>query len=324
MAGSKGKKSAFSPDSQIQVIVAVIMVVGSVVAAYITFLGNRIQVEVPINATRTAQTVQANLVSLSASTPTESATPAPTSTPQSSPTLLPTETVTPSSPPTTPSAFDQASIIEISPPGFGCPARKVMPDYIVPKDGSVEAFEQVYEAYLDWETLNRWPTVPQEDGRFNGDLWLTSLVEDNRWIRLGTTVTAKVTVDADVPEHVDVVIIGQCGEVGTTREFPSVTLASDFADYRVQSTFAEADYFSLEPGEFENFDFDFVCDSPGAYRLSLELPLEMRELFGTATQRAIEELICPQTFTLWDALSFEYLEYVGDFQWNGSGYDRVP
>ncbi|HYN89383.1 MAG TPA: hypothetical protein VER55_12680 [Ardenticatenaceae bacterium] len=269
----------------------------------------------------------------SSETPTTLATLVPTETPTSQATLVPIETPTPQAtlvPIETPTP--QATIVSpVSPTvsaewtqfvqarlvGSSCPAVKILPGEI---DPSALSREEFYQLFSEAET---WLLAPDETGRIRASLAITSIVEGTQWIQLENSVQASIEVYRNVPDHSNIVFVAGCGGIGEVREFPALTLESEFDAYRTELTFPGADFFSLQPGEFEVFGLEFQCSAPGVYRLALELPFSSVDHAGTVTLADTPEFACPQSFTMWDPSSAETLQFAGEYLWRETGYEKT-
>jgi hypothetical protein len=242
-----------------------------------------------------------------------------TDTPQPTPadTSSPTPTSTPSPTPTDTPLVRVES--ELNPCG---PWR--IPSNINPgQDPSSEA-AQLFD--LERDSL---PTGPFRGG-FLLTLNLTSISQDREWIELGNTASVSVQVHDDAPENANLWRVKECGGMGAVRLFSEGTLTADRETYTFSVTAPEADYFSLQPGEFEAFLFTFNCMEPGTYRISVEIPYKYKGESGAILFEDSRSLVCPQSYLLWEAyapapggFSSGPLEYVGAFEWNGTGYETV-
>jgi hypothetical protein len=200
-----------------------------------------------------------------------------------------------------------------------------MPSYIRPSDDPQAAFEQIKQAYQDG-TYQEWAQGPTLDTTFVTHLTIGSTVQETGWIELANTLLVQVE-SSPAPEHVNFAIEGQCGAGGTVRYFPPVLLDANFSTYSTDTTFTEFDYFYLEPGAFEVFELTYVCKSPGTYRFELRVPYVFQGQRGDITTHNPVEFVCPQTYTVWSASSFEHESaFYGakNYAWNGSGYEEVP
>ena len=124
-----------------------------------------------------------------------------------------------------------------------------------------------------------------------------------RWLRISNT--ANVIVDSFMPlDELNMLLpsvegiwdLGGCGGGGNHREFPPIQLDTRSS---LSTTFSSADFFSLQPGEFESFAFSFECGEYGMYIFHLEVEIAAA---GEAGKYAIGEplaLYCPETRFNW-------------------------
>lgn len=352
MSSRNRKKTTGTTDTQ--VIVAIIGLIGTVGVAYFAFLGNRVQIEVPISTTQTAAALTAIAQStIVANSPqatqtavafavTTQATPmpatvAPTSTSAVSasiPTIQPS--VTPQAVPTIRSTDIPPSVVSINPsadwtkiiklkfdpiwsPDY-CDMALVFPPDISPDQNPVDAKNAFNQAIKTGEAT-RWQRAPVSS-QGSMMLKLTSVVEGRDWIRIGNTVSADVSVRTNLPDHLN--IIQDCAGAGDIREFPSISLDASYAKYTARTTYKDADFFTLQPGEFEIFKFFFRCHSPGIYIANLEIPYAFTESNGNI-EFTPPTLICPKSFTVWSTLmSDSELVSRGTYVWKDNNYIESP
>lgn len=296
-----------SPD--VGVIVAIIGLIATIAAALINYASTRTQIELPISASQTAE-VRASILTS---------------------TVIPTlSTKTPSSP--TNSNWEK--YIEIEKKVMGCEYIALPQDVDYSIGNTAETITQVISQgdkdnrILSWAKIpqvitgNVFPDNPQE-AFTTFDI---NNISSQDWIEIAKSVTVSVSVDKDVPEKTNAFIYGWgCGGVGDTRLFPSLNLSTTFESYTDETTFPEHDFFTLQQGEFERFQFPFVCQSPGYYHLSFNIPFQIRSDKGNA-QTDID-IICPKEVAIWsyrgsmeDPTNWKVREMLGGYVWNGEKY----
>jgi hypothetical protein len=72
---------------------------------------------------------------------------------------------------------------------------------------------------------------------------------------------------------------------------PGYTLVQKALDYSA---------FSLQPGEFEDFLFDFRCMSPGTYQVSFEVLYTYKGETQAASVDAPVHFVCPSSYAIWE------------------------
>ena len=202
--------------------------------------------------------------------------------------------------------------------GAPCPGFYVMPGYIVPKHGSVEIQDKIYR-----EDYDNWQAMPNQNGVYENSLDISSIIKDKSWVKLSNSILITVIVQEKIPEHVNVVNAGECGEGGEIRKFPVTDLNSNSETYQVRKVFSGNPFFKLQPGEFESFQLDLMCRGLGAFRLKYEVSFSISSQQGLLSYADSKEIVCPKSFTLWDAHSGESLKFVGDYTWNGTRYIKT-
>jgi hypothetical protein len=154
---------------------------------------------------------------------------------------------------------------------------------------------------------------------------ISSLVSDTRWIKIANELTVDVTTQKDMPEHVNTINYGQCGGTGEIRRFPSMNFSTDFDTYTIRPTYPDADFFTLQPGEFEEFVIPFECKSIGIYYFTINVSYEISNISGVSDSDKTVGFMCPQTYTAWgfDPFVHQFLSSI-TYQWNGNGYEEIP
>lgn len=295
---------------------------GLVCAASVTTIGNYIGIQsqalIPIQATQTAETRLTAAAPTRAPRQLSTSTPSLSTTPDSTQPMTPTPVASATSAPTEDVGWKE--YIEAStyqPCAFDL---RVMPER---PDPSVKMSADFVEEYLKGDGSG-WPRVQDSYGNEQAvdvGLKLTSkLTED--WIEVNRTTEVAIEVEKQIPNSVDVLVITGCGGLGDIRGFPKTDLVATFAQYTQDVSFSEADFFKLEPGEFETFNFPFTCRDIGLYKIRLVVPLAV----GTETERAsvTTSIMCPEAYTLWYAGADGYIETSQRIVWNGENYAKEP
>jgi hypothetical protein len=284
-----------------QIVVAIIGFVGIVLAAYIGFLGVQYAAEAPLRASQTAE-AQRN-----ANAPSE-----PTRTVLApSPTEAARETPTPEGVPPGPTPELEIAIQD------PCPLTVMIPGFLDPQEDRAGTQQSIEEAD-DRSEIFTWPMIGT-----GFDIWISfeSAFDNRTWFRLSNTANVTVDVLGDSPPTANGVELGECGGIGSIRNFPSVPLGRDFDRYSRRISSPEADFFTLQPGEFEIWEAQLTCGAPGRYRLTVEVGYAYGDGTGKITGTS-PEIICPLEYNEWTMLT-QSLEYVRSFRWNGSDYEQT-
>jgi hypothetical protein len=321
------------PSHTATVIVAVIggiaIIIGAVVAGLFGIIQARTQLEIPLYATQIAEarlTATADAKLLAANSSPAPASTTPTSLPNPTSTVVPTS---PSAAPTeTPSQVskdwkDLIRIDDFAP--LQCPILRVMPDHIMPNEDPATARDQLAQAGKQGEFL-KWPAGPVQTLVLNGVhpqiFQLTNIATGKEWIRIDPTVHVSVlTITKNVPDHVNIIWLGQCGATKEIQTFPDVALQSDFNKYDASTTLKDVGAFGIQPGEFELFNFRFKCRAPGIYQIRFEIRYGYSGQQGSITFDNASEFMCPKSFSYW--LGEEAL-FHGKYTWNGTTYESAP
>ncbi|MBC8507863.1 MAG: hypothetical protein H8D34_23590, partial [Chloroflexi bacterium] len=261
---SKTKKTKNSKDDKKFVVigsiaVAAIGVIGTIIAAYIGFLGTRIQVERPIHATQTAEHL---------------------SNAQSITTPVPDNAISIEAIDITSNDVNMSSLVEINSNWSPCGPR-LLPSYIDLEDNLDEAQRQINEA-LSASEMGLWELGPYiNQGDFFLRLEIKNVSNNPEWLRLSNQVNFIVSTIREIPIEMNFVEFSECGGVGYFKEFPPSDLLANVDEYKIGLTYPDADYFTLQPGEFEIFDFSIFCKDPGLYEIAIEIPVSHDNQDGT-------------------------------------------
>jgi hypothetical protein len=226
-----------------------------------------------------------------------------------------------------------------------CGPPRVLPSAVDPMRDRAAAEARVATA-LATDEFRDWPIVPgfegvdgqplDEPARPEGiRITIRSTVQGRNWIRLENTVPVSVGVQRSLPEHVNIVtIFHQCGGAGTIRTFePVVELHSRSNSYQLTTRNTDAPFFTLQPGEFEVFLFQFRCEGSGLYSTTLRLPYRYPDNNGDITLGVgrMPRFGCPQRVTHWsfyhdlmtELTGLAGLERDGDFALQQRAYRRA-
>lgn len=310
------------------ILAALTAILVAAIPAYLAYQQTLKPAELSLRATQTAetrrelaratQTAEAKLRSdTRALTPTpRGTTPAPT--PPATLAPIPTVTIT--------TAHDWQTLVRTSSIWAPCelagssagPLWRVMPDYIHPDKDATKALGQIKRSSNG--EARHWKLAPPRAGLL---LKITSITGDKEWIEFGREASVSVTVKKDTPNHVNVLWSGcPAGGGGFVWMFRPGSLKALAENYQFQVVpLRDVDYFSLEPGEFEEFGFSFACRNPGVYQLKIGLPYTYRDQKGTITINSPSEIVCPTSFTTWEITPNEdSIVRIQEYTWKGSSY----
>jgi hypothetical protein len=202
--------------------------------------------------------------------------------------------------------------------GGVCSIAALLPDAVDPVADPVKASDEFQRQYQDGRVAS-WVKVPAREGVIM--VQVSALPGNRSWAKLGNQAQVSISVHKEIPEHVN--IIQECGGGGEIREFEPIELGrEDISAYSIKVSYSEVDFFTLQPGEFEEFSFSFRCRSPGLYQLKIEIPYEYETEQGLVGLLS-HTLLCPQTFTEWSALAGPPMLSMGRYEWNESEYIKV-
>jgi hypothetical protein len=176
----------------------------------------------------------------------------------------------------------------------------VLPSHIDPGADAGTAREQVDRA-LQSGSSSLWSRSPDaEEGKsmlLTVPFEIGSAVQGRTRFRLSNTFRVTVRVRPEGAERVNV--LSTCaGAEAILRSSDVVELVSRPTEYTTEVTFPQGDYFSLMPGEFEEFVFKFRCVQPGVYAIGFAVPFTLRS--RPDTLRFVHpDLVCPRSLYRW-------------------------
>lgn len=280
-------------------ITAACGVIGTLIGAYLTYLGPIAQADRQIAATQTAEVIA-------------SYTPVPTNTPRVTPTLTP---------------LAAESVLRVETAWSGCPVRHMLPDYIEPDKYPYTANDQFRtllagekegESIFPFEANENWQAS-------HYSFTLTSLSTNKEWVLLDKKITLYVRRQ-DAPDYSNIAQVGGCGGVQEIRNFPEFFLDSKYETYTADETYADDTIagFKLMPGEPELFRVPFTCKTPGIY--NLEVGMEIEYLGQKDEVRvAVPPITCPKAYSIWDVRGSQVddvtLTFIGKRFWDGAQYE---
>jgi len=178
------------------------------------------------------------------------------------------------------------------------------------------------ESFVDNQQQSEW-LLPSDSSQIRYILTVKSKIESKDWIRIdgATQITVKV-----MPEtiNIDNLNIGNgffgCGGIDF-RNFPITSLNSKLETYILNQKSLDADAFSLEPGEFEDFLFDFKCESPGIYNVEFGIPYTYNGKVDIFQINSPFIFVCPRSYTIWLATMYGILR--DGYSWDGIEYQKI-
>lgn len=153
---------------------------------------------------------------------------------------------------------------------------------------------------------------PQDEATYmslQASIW--NIAEGAHTVKLSNRVVIGVQTTRDLNAHVHAVFDTSCGAAGEPRVFPDLVLDATADSYKVNSTFAAVEYFTLEPGTHEEFRFPVRCRGVGSFVATLALPYEVAAGPGAYEIQGLTKLGCPKSFTVW-SVSYIALQFAAD------------
>lgn len=293
----------------------IITAIIGLLAAYLGYLGNKVQAERPFHATETAEA--RSMLTLTGNGTTDLA-----NSPTSSQLFTSTPEVT-----QTPIKIDD--ILRVDKEWSGCPMQHVIPDYIDPNNGVEAATEQFVE-YLQNGSSGEYI---YSKGSINWTMpyyafTLTGASSNKEWIILDKDISVYIH-RREIPEHTNIAVVGGCGGVMAVRNFPELKLDSEHDDYMIKETYEDESIakFTLMPGEPELFQIPLTCGAPGIYDLEVRMTMKYMEQ-SYEVSISVPPYSCPDSYSQWGIyetlIKDISLTFEGNHQWSGSEYVAVP
>jgi hypothetical protein len=205
-----------------------------------------------------------------------------------------------------------------------------VPDYLFEGQEKTDWLKNKYAPLYDNEELAYAPLIFEGNTENSTRIsyTITNAASDNSWIRISKDISVSIRYMDDAPPTADVTVPSQCGASGEYRYFPATQLKTDYPEYSVNiSANDPADYYKLEPGEFEVFVLNFECSAPGLYAVEVNLPVNYQGQDGTVTYSSTPGVFCPRNVTTynWFPATESNIQIVSvdHFEWSGSVYEPV-
>jgi hypothetical protein len=275
------------------VAVAIIGLIGTIAAAYFSSQAAQAPVLIPIQATQTAEARNVPSMVKASQVPTETA--------------------------DVPAEDAWMGIFELRAWKGSCFEPAIIPSSIDMHGEPSLAFKQILQA-MDNGDIEEWLSAPEKGNIITIYRSVVSKPGNLEWIQLGNKVDVTVLTRKDSPEHVDVV--GECAGDGEYRDFPSIPLEARYDKYESNTTFSKVDFFTLQPGEFENLLLSFECSTPGTYTVEVTIPYMYMGRNGRISFIP-KDFVCPQSYSVWTTLE-KIPRQLSNYTWNGSGYEEAP
>lgn len=219
------------------------------------------------------------------------------------------------------------------------PTASVVPDYITLVQNDPSSYERINEL----DELTNLPIAPLqlEDPQIYNIISISnSSATTGDWIKIENSISVTINVLSEDVKHVNLWRITDTGCGGVSGKFflPEISLNhnNDSLPQTIKSD--EYDFFTLQPGEFDEFNLTFICDNPGTYNIS---DIELKVSYKNRTEVVHVPwgdtiIVCPDTYSFWYT-KFSYLVQKSftdkpqtspmtlgdDYFWNGRQYEKV-
>lgn len=201
-------------------------------------------------------------------------------------------------------------------PFVGCVGR-LLP---IAVNTSGDPAQQIADTNPIADVRKDWAIVPINSSAI---LFYLTNTGNHDWVELNKSLNVSVSTNSKVSKHADVVELVGCGGTNQIREFPSINLRSDLNNFTQKSTFAGADYFTLQPGEFEVFKVNFKCETTGYYKVSPTVEYSYQGEKGIIEFPEFN-VLCPESFTVYTMGDINSLSGVESYMWENGEYSLNP
>jgi hypothetical protein len=281
------RRQNLSPAMQVTVIVALIGCIGTILAAIVSgafmYWTTRAQIDRPIAFTQTAA-------------------------------FLPTPQV---------QVFEWQNVLSVDPASL-CPSVYT-PDHLF---GGLDKFSWVRDRHDEFIGLyhnDKLMYAPQfmsdNPNELEASFTITNSPDNQAWIRLSKDVKVSIRFVDNPPPTSEIMQFSGCGGGGAYRYFSPVSLNRDYPEYNVSSSSSDADFYTLQPGEFEIFILRFQCNAPGLYAVSLNIPIQFQGREETVTYVDFPGVNCPGQLN-YNSFDLEIYS-VEQYDWAGTAYERT-
>lgn len=264
----KNRKADKPRQIRLEIIVAVIGVLGTIVAALISAWSNLAEKKMLIDATRTAETTPPPILSI----PTETST-------------LQTDTT---------EAWKELFNVEVS-QDLCRFTSEIAPEWFIPLLGTSEAIQK-------WrsEGTESWSLGPGTSNPVTYSIDLGNISNNKLWSKISNSFRFTVSRIEDAPNHASVLLSGGgCGGGSFHSSNTSIALSSDYITTEQKVVFDDFDYYTLQPGESEFFLFDVQCKSTGVYLLDIDISYTFDNGWNEINWKSPKYIVCPETFSSW-------------------------
>lgn len=302
---NKSKPSKDNKKLETSVIVAIIGVVGTIIATLISaYFNSKSQVTLI-----SMQLTQTQLASIATETHI-SRTPTITNTFVVQETETMTPTIVKNS--STVVEYDLLSSYCLSPHAQIIPESKGW-------DGNKKIPSEVFENLLNSDSPKQiapiWYNEPYEEFTLEFAIHNVSA----NWLKLENKVKFRVTpLQIEIPEQIHAFDFYQgCGGF-QNKPFTDtvITLQTGIDEYEQSVSSPEYDFFTLQPDEYDQYYFSFLCSKPGVYQVSFQHNIEYQSKSNNVIQNDLPLIYCPKKMYLW-AINID-----GDL-WTEKSYYKV-
>jgi hypothetical protein len=296
MKNTKKRKPVFKVSTAI--IVAIIGCLGTFVTAIFGYLAMKSQVEIPIKATQTSEALKEYLTK---NAPTET----------DIPLAAVVFTETPS--------VDWNSIIKVSSSLSSPCGIKVAPDSVALDPSNMQLSLKNFNDSFSVNFGSNWDNAIE-----TGLIFELESYSQLNWVKIENRFSINVFVDSQVPDNLNIISISGCGG-GFNRDLGRVALTNqnNLREYSISLNSPDVDFFTLQPGEFEDFFVYLECKAPGVYSFTITINLEYTNQAGKITIAPSTKMLCPYRFNKFTSHGGDLL-YEGKVEWNGNEYKATP
>lgn len=207
--------------------------------------------------------------------------------------------------------------LTIMPEPFGVCNQRVLP---IAVDPSGNVGEQISNTNPTSTIRQGWTVANIGSSSFLFQLTSSSAGD---WIKISKSLDVNVSADSSIPRHTDVLNMPGCGGTGQIRDFSSIKLRTDLSSFSQKTNFTGADFFTLQPGEFEVFSVPFQCSAPGYYRVSITAEYSYQGENGVMEFPEFD-ILCPQSATVYTTYDGESIAGAENFDWKNGKYIQSP
>jgi hypothetical protein len=191
-------------------------------------------------------------------------------------------------------------------------------------DGKISPFDYINSEYAKVEFMYRDPMISRAPLVFDraGKMFVNIRVSANSKNSDNMHIAGKfnLRIGREEISKNNMNVHNECAGVSEIKPVNPVVLKDPVKSnfYFIQTNhMGKGKFFSLSPGEFEVFSFEFHCKAPGRYQVDAWIDYDFSNQ-SKSTKVKLPPLVCPWIYTNWSTLTNKKMETL---KWSGNKYE---